>query len=238
MRGQNSRLEARPDESTFRAFALLLLLVCADLGFMLLHLISVETGWLREAGISLEAEGGPAEIFQYLKEFSVMVCMVLAFVATRRAVYISWVLVFTFLLADDSMQIHESVGTWLGERYSFAAPYGLRPQDVGELLFAAIIGLVMLALVGGAVWGGTKQCRRVSRDLGILIVSLGLVGILLDVVHVVAYYGRSLLAQFLLVIEDGGEMIVMSAMTAYAFHVASHRGSTRFSLWARLMRHA
>ena len=237
MRGQNFRLEARPDESTVPAFTLLLLLVCADVGFMLLHLISVETGWLRWARISLEAEGGPAEIFQYLKEFSVMVCMVIAFVATRRVVYISWALVFTFLLADDSMQIHESVGAWLGERYSFAAPYGLRSNDVGELLFAATVGLAMLALVGGALWRGTEQGRRVSRDLGILIVSLGLVGILLDVVHVVAYYGRSLLAQVLLVVEDGGEMIVMSAIAAYAFHVARHRGNTRFSLWSRL-RHA
>lgn len=234
MRGQNPRLEARPDESTFPAFALLLLLVCSDLGFVLLHVISVETGWLRGARISLEAEGGPAEIFQYLKEFSVMVCMVVAFVATRRAVYISWALVSLFLLADDSMQFHESVGMWLGERYAFAAPFGLRSYDVGELLFAGSAGLVMLVLVGGAVWRGTEQCRRVSRDLGILIVALGLVGILLDVVHVVAYYGRSLLAQVLLVLEDGGEMIVMSAMTAYAFHVARHRGNTRFDLWSHL----
>ena len=232
MRTQDHQPEARHSESTFPAFAVFLLLICADAGFTFLHLISVETGWLRGARISLEADGGPAEIFQYLKEFWVMVCMVAAFVSTRRAVFVSWAIVFLFLLADDSMMLHENVGTWLGQRYAFPAPFGMRSKDIGELLFAATAGLVILAGVGFTTWRGTGQCRRISRDLGILIVSLGLVGILLDVLHVIAYFGQSLLAQVLLVVEDGGEMIVMSAMTAYAFHVATHRGRTSLDLWS------
>ena len=117
-------------------------------------------------------------------------------------------------------------------RRAFSAPLGLRPKDIGELLFVGAAGVVILAVVGTAAWRGTEQCRRVTRDLGLLIVALGLVGIALDVVHVIAYFGESLLAQVLLVLEDGGEMIVMSAMTAYAFHIATHRGLTRFDLSA------
>ncbi len=226
------RAEAGTVESTLNAFAVFLLLVCADAAFTTLHLISVETGWLREARISLEAEGGPAEVFQYLKEFWVAVCMAAAFYFTRRGVYVCWALVFLFLLADDSMQLHENVGTWFGDRYAFSAPLGLRPKDIGELLFVGAAGVVILAVVGTAAWRGTEQCRRVTRDLGLLIVALGLVGIALDVVHVIAYFGESLLAQVLLVLEDGGEMLVMSAMTAYAFHIATHRGLTRFDLSA------
>ena len=220
-------------ESTSSAFAMFLLLACADAGFTILHLINVETGWLRSARISLEADGGPAEVFQYLKEFWVAACMAAAFYFTRRPVYVCWALVFLFLLADDSMQLHENVGTWFGERYAFSAPLGLRPKDIGELLFVGAAGIAILAFVGIAAWRGTEECRRVSRNLGLLIVALGLVGILLDVVHVIAYFGESLLAQVLLVIEDGGEMFVMSAMTAYAFHVATHKGRTRFELRAR-----
>ena len=229
---QNSQLEARHLESTSPAIALLLLLICADVGFTLLHLINVETGWLRGTGISLESDGGPAEIFQYLKAFWVIVCMVVAFVSTRHGVYVSWALVFLFLLADDAGQIHENVGTWLGQRYGFPAPFGLRSKDIGELLFAAAAGLTILAVVGVAVWRGTEQCRRISRDLGCLIVVLALVGILVDMLHVIAFVGQSLLAQVLLVVEDGGEMIVMSALTAYAFHVAAHVGRSRFDLWS------
>ena len=234
MRAHYPQSESRDHESTFPALAVFLLLICADAGFTLLHLINVETGWLRGARISLEADGGAAEIFQYLKEFWVAVCMVVAFVSTRRAVYVSWALVFLFLLADDSLQLHENAGTWLGDLYAFPAPLGLRSKDVGELLFAAVIGLATLIGVGLPAWRGTEQCRRVSRDLGILVLSLAVVGIVLDVVHVIAYFGRSLLAQVLIVAEDGGEMIVMSAMTAYAFHIATHMGRTRFDLWPLL----
>ncbi len=234
MRAQKLLPETRDYETVFPALAVLFLLICADLGFILLHLISVETGWLRGARISLEADGGPAEIFQYLKEFWVAVCMVAAFVATRRPVYVSWAIVFAFLLVDDSAQLHENAGTWFGRQFEFTAPFGLRAKDIGELLFAAIVGVGILAAVTVTALRGSEQCRRVSRDLGILTVSLGMVGIVLDVIHVIAYFGRSLLAQVLLVVEDGGEMLVMSAMTAYAFHVMTHMGRTRFDLWSNV----
>ena len=130
---QHVRAEAGTVESTLNAFAVFLLLVCADAAFTTLHLISVETGWLREARISLEAEGGPAEVFQYLKEFWVAVCMAAAFYFTRRGVYVCWALVFLFLLADDSMQLHENVGTWFGDRYAFSAPLVIRVATGGYL---------------------------------------------------------------------------------------------------------
>lgn len=210
----------------------MLLLFSGDAAFTLLHLINVETGWLRGNRISLEDDGGPAEIFQYLKEFWIVVCMVVAFVSTRHLAYLSWAFVFLFLLADDAGKIHEGVGGWLAERYDLPAPFGLRSKDTGEVLFAGAIGLAILALVGLAVRHGTEQCRRISRDLGLLIIVLAVVGILVDVLHTIAYFERSLLAQVLLVVEDGGEMFVMSALTAYAFHVATHVGRTRLDLWS------
>jgi hypothetical protein len=224
--------DANTTESTSPAFALLLLLICADAGFALLHLISVETGWLRGAGISLEADGGPAEIFQYLKEFWIIACMVFAFVSTRHAVYASWALVFLFLLVDDAGKVHEQVGAWLGQRYGFPAPLGLRPDDIGELVFAGAVGVTTLAVVGVGMRRGTEQCLRISRDMFCLIFVLALLGVCVDALHVIAYLGGSLLAQVLLIVEDGGEMVLMSALTAYAFHVATHAGRTRFNLWS------
>jgi hypothetical protein len=228
----NLDLNDSAHESTFPAVALMLLLFCADAAFILLHLINVETDWLRGNRMSLEDDGGPAELFQYLKEFWIVVCMVVAFVSTRHVVYLSWAFVFVFLLADDAGRIHEGVGGWLAERYALPAPFGLRPKDIGELLFAGSIGLAALAVVGVAVRLGTEQCRRISRDLGLLVVALAVVGVFVDMLHTIAYQEQSLLAQVLLVVEDGGEMIVMSGLTAYAFHVAAHVGRTHLDLWS------
>ncbi len=227
----------RPDpstETTLPAFALLLLLLCGDVLLILIHLISVETGWLRGAAVHLESEGGPPELYQYLKEFWIAVCLMVTFAATRHIVYFSWSLIFLFLLVDDAARVHENVGTWLAARYNLPAPFGLRSKDIGELLFAAAAGLTCVAMIGASLWRGTEQSYRVSRDLGLLVVCLGVLGVLVDMLHVIAYTGRSLLAQVLLVIEDGGEMIVMSAVMAYAFHVAMHVGRSRFDLWSTI----
>jgi hypothetical protein len=158
--------------------------------------------------------------------------MVSTFWRTHVLTYGCWAVVFAFLLIDDASQIHERVGQWLARSYEVSVPFGLRPDDVGELLVAALAGASILALVAFASWRGGEQAWRISRDLLRLVVALGFFGVAMDVVHVLAYVHRSLLAQVLLVIEDGGEMLVMSALTAYAFHVASHRGRTRFDLLA------
>jgi hypothetical protein len=230
--GSQSRIDAIDNLSP--AVALLLLLLCGDAGFALLHVIYVETDWLRGMAISLEAEGGVAETYQYVKEFWVALCMAFTFFTTRRPVYGSWALVFMFLLVDDAGKVHEQVGAWLGQRYHFAAPFGLRPDDIGELLVAGTVGLITLTLVGVAAWRGTAQCRRIARDMLCLIVALALLGVVVDMLHVIAYVRQSLTAQVLLIVEDGGEMVVMSGLMAYAFHVASHRGRTQFDLWSTL----
>ena len=222
-----------PDNMT-PAATLLLLLIGADLTFIVLHLVNVETGWLRGAGISLEAEVGVPETYQYIKEFWITACMAAMFWRTRVRPYVGWAIVFTFLLLDDAGQIHERVGAWLAGRYALPGVLGLRPADTGELLFAATVGAAVFALVGFAFWRGSEQTRRISRDVLCLLLVLSVPGVLVDMLHVVSYLQRSQLAQVLLVIEDGGEMLVMSVLTAYAFHVASHGGRTRFDLWSNM----
>jgi hypothetical protein len=213
------------------ASTLLLLLVCADLAFIVLHLVNVETGWMRGAKISLEAEGGMPETYQYVKEFWMAACMAITFWHTRTRLYAAWSAVFAFLLLDDAGQIHERVGAWLAREYALPAIFGLRANDSGELIVAASAGLTMLTMVAFTSWRRGEQSERVSRDVLSLICLLAVVGVLVDMLHVVSHLSGSLLSQVLLVAEDGGEMVVMSALTAYAFHVTSHYGRTSFDLW-------
>jgi hypothetical protein len=224
--------DSAAEDDTTPAATLLLLLVAADITFIALHLVNVETGWFHGVPLSLEADGGLPETYQYIKIFWIVLCLASTFWRTRVRLYGYWALVFAFLLVDDAGQIHERVGAWLGRSYAVPVAFGLRPNDIGELTFAVVVGLAMLALVGFASWRVGEQARRVSRDILCLVLVLAFIGVPVDTLHVIAYFQRSLLAQVLLVVEDGGEMLVMSALMAYAFHLASHRGHTRFDLWA------
>lgn len=210
---------------------LLIMLVAADLAFIVLHVIYVETGLLRGRPFSLEADNGVPEAYQYVKQFWVALCMLGLFRRTREVSYIGVAVVFTFLLMDDAFQFHEHFGKWLAAQYSLPVAFGLRPDDIGELLFAAFVGAVTALLIGLGYWRGSPDARIVTRDVSVLILLLAGLGVGVDVIHVVSYYKAPLLAQFLLILEDGGEMLVVSATAAYTFNVLIHGGRAPVDLW-------
>lgn len=213
---------------------LLLLLVAADLAFIVLHVVYIETSLLRGRPFSLEADNGIPEAYQYVKQFWLVLCMAALFRRTRAMVYLGWMLVFAFLLLDDAFQFHEHFGKWLAAQHALPVAFGLRPDDIGELLFAAGFGGVTAMLIGFGYWRGDSHARAVSRDIAILVVALGALGVGIDMVHVITYFKAPLLAQFLLMLEDGGEMLVVSLMVAYSLNVLSHRGHSTVDLWAWL----
>lgn len=211
---------------------LLLLLVAADLAFIVLHVLYVETSLLRGRPFSLEADNGVPEAFQYVKQFWVVLCMVVLYRGTRAVVYIGWGLVFTFLLLDDAVQLHEHFGKWLAAQYTLPVVFGLRPDDIGELLFASIVGGATVLLIGFGFWRSDADARIFSRDMTILLVLLAGLGVGVDILHVITYFKAPLLAQYLLIFEDGGEMLVVSGMVAYAVNVLNHQGRPTVDLWA------
>ena len=229
---------AEPQRLLDTAWTLLVLLVAADLAFIVLHVLYIETSLLRGRPFSLEADNGVPEAFQYVKQFWVALCMALMFRRTRAVVYVGWAIVFAFLLLDDAFQIHERFGKWLSQEYSLPVAFGLRPDDIGELLFAAAIGVVTMLLIGVGFWWGDVDARLVSRDMALLVILLAGLGVGMDLLHVIAYFKAPLLAQFLLIVEDGGEMLVVSAMVAYMVNVLNHRGRATVDLWAVVTRRA
>jgi hypothetical protein len=211
---------------------LLTMLIAADLAFIVLHVIYVETALLRGRPFSLEADNGVPEAYQYVKQFWVALCMVGLFRRTREVSYIGVGVIFTFLLLDDAFQMHEHFGKWLAAQYSLPVAFGLRPDDIGELLFAGGVGAVTVSLIGLGYWRGGPDARIVTRDISILILLLAGLGVGVDVIHVISYYKAPLLAQFLLILEDGGEMLVVSATAGYVFNVLIHEGRAPLGLWA------
>lgn len=212
----------------------LVLLIAADLALIVLHVIYTETSLLRGRPFSLEADNGIPEAYQYVKQFWVALCMGALFRRTRAVVYTGWTLVFAFLLMDDAFQFHEHFGQWLGGQYQLPAIFGLRPDDIGELLFAAATGGVTVLLIGFGFWRGDSHARVVSRDMALLVIALATLGVGFDIAHVITYFKAPALAQFLLILEDGGEMIVVSLMAAYMFNVLNHQGRATLDLWAMI----
>jgi len=198
----------------------LLLLVCGDLVYMAIHIGYLTVPAMRGAHYSLETDGGLAEFYQYTKQLWLALCLLTAFRRRRHLVLLAWAGFFGFLLLDDSLQLHERGGFWLGRQFHFPAIAGLRPEDLGELVVAGLVGASLLAVLAIAWWRDREPTWRLSRDLLILTASLAVCGVLLDSVHVVAYFRVPMLSNPLAFIEDGGELLIISTMTAYALDLA------------------
>ncbi len=213
---------------------LLALLICGDLAFMLIHVLHVWTPWLSGSHYSIETDRGLAENYQYIKQLWIVACMAVAFVQTRSKIFAGWMVLFTFLLLDDAAEIHEHVGFWLGARFDLPAIAGLRPDDFGELSFAAFVGSLTVCMVAFTLWRGDARARQVSRDILCLIGALAFFGVGVDLIHVMAYFNAPAISRALTLIEDGGEMLVISLLTCYAFDIVSHSGALRIDVYGML----
>ena len=219
---------ASPDAASLDADALLravrlvfVLLICGDLVYMAIHVGHLTIPALRGAHYSLETDGGLAEFYQYVKQMWVALCLAVAFVRRRQLVLLAWSGFFGFLMLDDALQFHEQAGLWLGERFALPAVAGLRPDDLGELIVGAAVGASLLLVLAVAWWRDRERTWRLSRALLILTGALGVCGVIVDAVHVVAYFRVPALANPLAFVEDGGELLIVTALTAYALDLAA-----------------
>jgi hypothetical protein len=125
---------------------------------------------------------------------------------------------------DDLIQLHEQAGTTLAVLFNFSPALGLRAKDFGEILFAAACGVIAVALVLATLLRGHAHARRISLHLLTLLCLLAFFAVFFDALHTIAFFNAPKLAVLLTLIEDGGEMLIVSAITVYTFDVAIHRG--------------
>jgi hypothetical protein len=203
---------------------LLALLVGLDFVLIAVHIAKPYFPALRPHHFSLEADRGVAEWFQYAKQAAIVALMLVCWLRRESRIFFVWSGLFAFLLLDDAYSLHEQAGEALAASLSLSPWFGLRPQDVGELLFAALVGVASLAALGAALIKERGTALHDSLRLVILLSALTFCGVVVDAIHVIAYFSGSRFAWVLTIVEDGGELIVTSVITAYAYWLAERAG--------------
>ncbi|MBC6999397.1 hypothetical protein [Cytophaga sp. FL35] len=184
----------------------------------------------------VDTDGGYPEIFQYIKFISIaLISLWLVFTRDEYG-YFAWSILFTFLYLDDAYQFHESAGAYLASSFSLQPMLGLRPRDLGELLYAGFAGILFLVLLLIGFIRGSKIYKGEAFDILLLFSIFIFFGIGVDMAHqwVVDIYMVS--AVFAL-IEDGGEMIGLSLLTWYFYFAAKKSLSGRKFLYKVFFEH-
>ena len=198
-------------------------LVVADLLLVWLDVL-LDRQVLHDARFSIGWEGGFAERWQHLKAgiISVMLCAVAG--RRRSAVVLTWAAVFLFVLADDALQLHERVGNHLGEVLTLPELGSLRANHLGELLYFAAIGIVTISGLLIALRAGDGEDWTLSRTLVLWLALLAVFGVVLDAIH--SALRRTALGRPLELIEDGGEMIILTLALGHVYAYWTTRGGT------------
>lgn len=172
-----------------------------------------------------------AEVFQYFK-FAWLLVLVALYAFEHRSWQVSmWLPVFAYLLADDALQFHERFGQQLVGVLGLTGAFGLRAVDFGELIVTGAATLVlMIPLIVGYVHSDARS-RWIYRVFLVLVGVLAFFGVALDMLHIIlGEYGLGSLMAFL---EDGGEMLSVTAMVAFALRINLSGGQPGFALPVR-----
>lgn len=168
-------------------------------------------GLLLSDAFSIDKDWSIGEIFQYIKELWLIVLFITLFRRTRAAIYMAWALLFFFLFIDDSLTIHESVGLFIANQVNIPEVFGVSGTAIGELIVISVLGVILLSIIGFSYIRSEKLHQQRTLVILILIVLLAGFGVVIDAFGVMlinTYEAKRIIH----IIEDSGEMIVMSLL--------------------------
>lgn len=170
--------------------------------------------------MALDQEGGWPEIFGYVKELFIACGFAALFRRRRSPILLGFSITYILVFLDDAFQLHERGGAALVDALQLPSFGLVDAEQIGELLvWCGLGGIVTLALGWGSYLSNAAE-RRQALPFAACLVSLMVFAIGLDVVHsaVGELLGGGRIVGFFGVLEDGGELVVLSITCGVVLH--------------------
>ena len=160
----------------FFSLKLLILLVITDLLLILLYIscwlpsssfisIAVSSIVPHQELLWITEDWSYGEIFQYIKELWIVIILGFGYWKRQNILFLAWALLFGYLLLDDSLSIHETMGSKLSVFFQFPDMFSLRAVDFGETLVSATVGIVFLIFISWAYSRSNSTDRQYGKPL-------------------------------------------------------------------------
>ncbi|TAL37653.1 MAG: hypothetical protein EPN98_02575 [Phenylobacterium sp.] len=207
------------------ALAVLLAFDVTDIAFYAGHVLSLHglaPGWLQTKLFDINREFGLVEDLEYGKSLVCAVAMGLCARRRREIVFVALAALHIWLAADNAMALHERIGRVLGERLLGGATLGLeRPADLAQVVFFGTIGLMLIALFAVLLRRAPPPLARTGVILLAAAASPGLFGVFVDAFRATPA-AVPLSETALIILEDGGETVMLSLATALCIGCLRH----------------
>lgn len=166
-------------------------------------------------------DGSHIEVWGHIQLFAAAAILAVLARSYRSFLLGAWGFALFVVVVDDLFQIHEDVGEVFAEMFGFNAAFGLRPEDFGELLTWAVLGvLVLVPLVIGYVKAGAWE-RRQSWIFVAILILLAVFAIGLDMLAIMLQgHVPGPVLRAVALAETAGEIIPMSLFLAFTIKLA------------------
>tara|TARA_Y100001933_G_scaffold209749_1_gene213698 strand:+ start:70 stop:720 length:651 start_codon:yes stop_codon:yes gene_type:complete len=196
----------------------LLMLLGIDIIFILLSLIDSFSGF-NFSNFAVQNDNLFAEKFQYLKFIGIAIICFLLAIKSRSLKFLFFMNIPIYLYLDDSRQLHERFGTKIASflhdgNSNDTLITNFRYQDFGELLYMLFFAFIILFIFLICYELSNTFERHFLKKILKLFIIFGIFAILVDSMHQLS---NGFIYKLLTIIEDGGEMIPLSFITAYFF---------------------
>ena len=192
--------------------ASLCVLAAVDLAFILVHVTF--SHWR----FDIERDGSFSEMSEHLEMALCAVLTTACFARTRQPIYLGMAAIYVCILFDNKMGLHEDLGGVVSSLFPAAGASPLPGQALGELAIFAAFAMAGSVLGPWSWQRSTGEHRAAGSLFALLIAALAVFAVGVDGVHE-AFSER---AKWLVgVVEDGGEMLVLSAHCAFVLSLYS-----------------
>ena len=202
----------------------LLIILSIDILFILLSLIDRFTG-LNFNNFLVQRDNILAEKFQYLKYIGITIISFLLAIKSRSPKFLFFMNIPIYLYLDDSRQLHERFGSKIASllhegNTSDTLINNVRYQDIGEVLYMVFIAFVLLMIFLICFKLSDPSEKYFLKNTLKYFFIFGFFAVIVDLIDRF-FYGD--IKKFLIVFEDGGEMIAISFIVAYCFKYLNNR---------------
>ncbi|QQS37768.1 MAG: hypothetical protein IPM56_07415 [Ignavibacteriales bacterium] len=191
--------------------------------------IHVAAGYGQQKSIyHLASDGGLAEFYKYLKYIWISLLIIYISVKKRSFSYVTLSFIFLYMFLDDALMLHEHGGNLLNSTFTFIPPYEIGHRDFGELIFLALMLLMILIPVYLTYRKGSPYFRKFCADIFILL-ALMLAGVFcMDSLSKFFEKGDGILTLIFTSARDGGDMVFSSVINAYLYARATSKDQNYF----------
>ena len=208
----NTHVSSRRFYSGLFALDTILIVVSAVWGFAFLK----EMIAIRPDFWNIDRDWSAGEILNYIKWLILAFVFLTAFLRDRAVMMLSLFLVVLILLADDSLQLHETLGPNVVQAIGLQHTLGEKAYTIGSMVIWGGLGVVVLAITMFGWRSASSSLRKQLYPVFAYFFAIIFCAIGIDAIHELFDFPK-VIKGVLGILEDGGEMLFLTAMTRHVW---------------------